>query len=100
MEVGSTLLPTYGVSVSTPPFYQIKVKGHLDPRWSQWLGGLTITHETNGETLLAGPVVDQAALFGLLLKIRDLNLTLLSVQRFEAESGETDNSPTSQGAID
>ena len=72
--------------MSAPPFYKIKVSGHLDPSWSEWLGGLTITHELNGETLLAGPVVDQPALFGLLLKIRDLNLTLLSLHRFEPDS--------------
>ena len=71
--------------MSTPPFYQIKVMGHLDPGWSDWFEGLTIAHEPNGETLLAGPVVDQPALFGLLLKIRDLNLTLLSLNRIELD---------------
>jgi len=71
--------------VRTPQFYQIKIKGHLDPGWAEWFGEFTIIHEPNGETLLAGPVVDQSALFGLLLKIRDLNLTLLSLQRFDAD---------------
>jgi hypothetical protein len=60
-------------------FYQITVKGHLDNRWANWFEGLTITREDNGETLLTGPVVDQAALHGLLRKVRDLGLPLLSV---------------------
>jgi len=71
--------------MTTPPLYQIKVKGHLDPRWSEWFDGLAITHKPNGETLLAGPVVDQAALHGLLSKVRDLGLTLLLVIRVEPE---------------
>jgi len=75
----------------TPNFYQIKIKGHLDPRWSEWFDGLTITHEPNGETTLSGLVTDQPALFGLLLKIRDLNLTLLSLKRIEPDSAETDH---------
>jgi hypothetical protein len=60
-------------------FYQITVKGHLDNRWANWFEGLTITREDNGETLLTGPVVDQAALHGLLRKVRDLGMPLLSV---------------------
>ena len=70
--------------MTAPAVYRIRIKGHLDPRWSDWLDGLAITHEPNGETLLVGTVVDQPALFGLLLKIRDLNLTLLSLDRLEA----------------
>jgi hypothetical protein len=62
-------------------FYQITVKGHLDNRWANWFEGLTITREDNGETLLTGPVVDQAALHGLLRKVRDLGMPLLSVTR-------------------
>lgn len=62
-------------------FYQIIVKGHLDNRWANWFEGLTITREDNGETLLTGPVVDQAALHGLLRKVRDLGIPLLSVTR-------------------
>lgn len=61
--------------------YEIRLKGHLDSRWAGWFGGLTITLEENGDTLLTGPVVDQAALFGLLRKVRDVGLTLLSVRR-------------------
>ncbi len=57
----------------------IRVKGHLDPEWSEWLNGLTITHPKPHETLLAGFVTDQAALYGLLSKLRDLGLALISV---------------------
>jgi hypothetical protein len=69
--------------VTNPAFYKIKVKGHLDAHWSEWLDGLTLTHEPSGETLFAGPVVDQAALLALLFKINNLNLVLLSVCRVE-----------------
>ena len=61
--------------------YQIRVKGILDRRWSDWFDGFTITPQAGGETLLTGPVADQAALHGLLNKIRDIGLFLLSVQR-------------------
>ncbi len=64
---------------SQPMVYQIRIKGHLGCQWADWFGGLTITREDNGETLLTGPVVDQAALFGLLKKVRDLGMPLLSV---------------------
>ena len=64
--------------------YQIKLEGHLGDQWTTWFEGLTITLEENGETLLIGPVVDQAALFGLLRKVRDLGLPLISVVRVEA----------------
>ncbi len=63
--------------------YQIRIKGHLGPRWTDWFEGLAITLEENGETLLTGPVVDQAALYGLLRKVRDLGLPLISVTRVE-----------------
>jgi hypothetical protein len=66
-----------------PMIYQIRIKGHLDPRWSEWFGGLTITLEDNGDTLLSGPVVDQAALHGLLRKVRDLGMQLISVNSIE-----------------
>lgn len=61
--------------------YQIRLKGHLGPRWMNWFEGLTITLEEDGNTLLAGAVIDQAALHGLLKKIRDLGMPLLSVNR-------------------
>ena len=63
--------------------YRIRVKGNLDRRWSDWFDGFTITAQANDETLLTGPVADQAALHGLLAKIRDLGLPLLSVRRVE-----------------
>jgi hypothetical protein len=59
--------------------YEIRLKGHLDDRWIEWFEGLTIMREDSGDTLLAGPVVDQAALHGLIKKVRDLGLPLVSV---------------------
>ena len=68
--------------------YQIRVQGHLAPQWTGWFEDLTITLEENGETLLTGPVVDQAALHGLLKKVRDLGLPLLSLVRLNGEQNE------------
>jgi len=62
-----------------PGRYEIRVKGHLDPRWAAWFDGLTLTHGSDGITVIHGPVADQAALHGLLQKIRDLGLPLISV---------------------
>jgi hypothetical protein len=64
-----------------PMVYQIRVQGHLDPRWTDWFGGMTIALEEGGDTLLTGPVVDQAALYGLLKKVRDLGMPLISAIR-------------------
>ena len=63
--------------------YEIRLKGHLDDRWTDWFEGLTITLEDDGDTLLTGPVVDQAALHGLLKKVRDLGMPLVSVSPVE-----------------
>jgi hypothetical protein len=62
-----------------PMVYQIRIKGHLGHQWTEWFEGLTITHEEDGDTLLTGSVIDQAALHGLLKKVRDLGMPLLSV---------------------
>jgi hypothetical protein len=62
-----------------PEYYEIRVRGHLDQRWSDWFDGLRLTHLDGNETLLSGSLPDQAALHGLLERIRDLNLTLRSV---------------------
>ena len=67
--------------------YEIRLKGHLDDRWADWFEGLTITLEDNGDTLLTGPVVDQAALHGLLKKVRDLGMPLVSVSPVEHRTG-------------
>jgi hypothetical protein len=64
-----------------PIVYEIRVEGHLTERWSDWFDGLTIHNETDGETILSGSFVDQAALFGTLTKIHSLNLMLVSVNR-------------------
>ena len=62
-----------------PVVYQIRIKGQLNSQWTDWFEGLTITLEDNGDTLLTGPVIDQAALHGLIKKVRDLGMPLLSV---------------------
>ncbi len=69
--------------------YRIRVRGHLDDRWSDWLGGLVIHRQEDGTTLLVGPVVDQAALHGVITRIRDLGLPLLSVKRCVEPHGST-----------
>lgn len=66
-------------------FYEIRVEGHLDAEWSEWLGGVEIAPQEDGSSLLTGPVVDQSALYGLLLKLHDLGLWLISLQRVSAQ---------------
>jgi len=70
---------------SQPQIYQIRVKNHLDTQWTDWFGGMTITLEEDGVTVLTGPVADQAALHGLLKRVRDLGLALLSVNTIKPE---------------
>ena len=69
--------------------YQIRLKGHLGQQWAAWFDGLAITLEANGDTLLTGPVADQAALHGLLRKVRDLGLPLLAVTCIDANPNES-----------
>jgi len=73
---------------SQPMAYQIRIKGHLDCQWTDWFGALTITLEEDGVTLLTGPVIDQAALHGLLKKVRDLGMPLLSVNCVKLEQAD------------
>ncbi len=65
--------------------YEIRLKGHLDARWAAWFDGLSLTHTSDGTTVIHGPVADQAALHGLLLKVRDIGLPLVSVIRVEPD---------------
>jgi len=72
-----------------PLVYQIRIKGHLGSQWTDWFEGLTITLEEDSNTLLTGPVVDQAALHGLLKKVRDLGMPLVSVNPVEPDQADT-----------
>jgi hypothetical protein len=67
----------------SPGQYEIRLKGHLDSRWAAWFDGLSLTNESDGTTIICGPVVDQSALHGLLQKVRDLGLPLVSVTQVE-----------------
>ena len=74
-----------------PLVYQIRIQGHLDRQWAVWFADMTIAWRDNGETILTGPVVDQAALYGLLRKVRDLGLPLIAVTQLppgQADAGE------------
>jgi hypothetical protein len=82
------------IDPSQPMVYQIRIKGHLGRQWTDWFEGLTITLEDNGETLLTGSVVDQAALHGVLKKVRDLAMPLISVMR--VKPGHADASDVKQ----
>jgi hypothetical protein len=78
-----------------PTIYEIRIEGRLDPSWGDWFPGLAVTPEENGDTLLTGPVADQAALHGLLRRVRDLGVPLLSINR--VEPGRTHSSTASEG---
>ena len=76
---------TNGREFSKPARYEIKVKGRLEPRWSEWFDGFALAQPADDETMLTGLVTDQPALHGLLAKVRDLGLPLLSVIRVEED---------------
>ena len=82
------------VDLIQPLIYQIRLEGHLDRQWTDWFDGLTITLEEQGDTLLTGPVVDQSALYGLLKKVRDLGMSLVSVIRLEPRPTEVSEAKT------
>lgn len=67
-------------------FHQIRVEGHLDAWWADWLGGLALTHESDGTTTLTGPLADQAALHGVFARLRDLALPIVSVRRMSSDA--------------
>jgi hypothetical protein len=87
---------TSEIDPGRPLVYQIRIKGHLGREWTDWFGGLAIRLTDNGDTLLTGPVADQAALYGLLKKVRDVGMPLLSVievqfkenRRYQSKKGE------------
>jgi hypothetical protein len=74
--------------MATPTFYEIRIEGHLGRSWSSWFEGLERRHEQSGETVLYGPIPDQAALHGVLMRIRDLGLPLVAVQRTATPASE------------
>ena len=73
--------------------YEIRVRGHLDQRWAAWFAGLVITYDADDNTVLRGPLVDEAALHGVLIKVRDLALPLLSVNQVTADTQEGTPTP-------
>ncbi len=83
-----------GNNPEQPSYYQIRIEGHLSGQWTDWFGGLTVSLEEIGVTCLTGPVTDQAALYGLLKKVRDLGMSLVSVNRTELNHPVTRISPS------
>jgi hypothetical protein len=79
--------------------YEIRLTGHLDARWGTWFDGLTVAYEVDGTTVISGRIVDQAALHGLLQRVRDLGLPLVSVSRVEPDPSETTGYQTGQPPI-
>ena len=82
----TTIESTIGQNTAT--VYQIRLEGYIDEQWASWLDGFTISQEENGNTLMTGQILDQAALHGLFKKLRDLGMPLLSVNRMDASSCE------------
>jgi hypothetical protein len=89
-----------GIEASHATVYRIRLEGHLGSQWTNWFEGLTITLEDNGDTLLSGPVVDQAALHGLLKKVRDLGIPLISVIRVKPGLAEASDAEGQLGSSD
>lgn len=83
----NNLNPTHGPG--QPMVYQIRIKGHLGPQWTDWFEGMAITPEDNGDTLVTGTVIDQAALHAVLKRVRDLNLPLLSIMEIRSRREDT-----------
>ena len=79
----------------SPGRYEIRLRGHLDSRWAAWFDGLSLSNESDGTTIIGGPVVDQAALHGLLQKVRDLGLPLVSVT--QVQPGQAECPPSGPG---
>ena len=88
--------------LNQPMVYQLRIMGHLGPKWADWFGGMAITLEEGGETLLTCPVADQAALYGLLRKVRDLGLPLISVTRAQTDQidGPASKQPIEASALE
>ena len=86
--------PPVNVAYMDKPYlYEIRVEGQVTGRWSDWFEGLTIIHDRNGETRFAGRLIDQAALYGVLIKVHDLNMILISVRRLpDEEPGASEDS--------
>lgn len=79
--------------------YEIRLKGRLDARWDAWFDGLTVSHENDGTTVISGQIADQSALHGLLQRVRDLALPLVSVQRIEGDPADIPSNETSMKGI-
>jgi hypothetical protein len=76
-----------------PTHYRIRLRGHLSGHWAEWFAGLTITNQANGETLLEGPLADEAALHGVLIKVRDLGLPLLALAALRPDDPRAEEAP-------
>jgi hypothetical protein len=79
------------IGLSEPAQYELRIQDHLDTRWAAWFDGLSIDHEPDGTSVIRGAVVDQAALHGLLAKVRDLGLRLIAVRRLDTNCNEETN---------